>query len=191
MSTSHPESRSPCGAATERSCRCYGRLGRRKLPRPGRFGLPAGSCNQKLTLVTYDRRTIPPLLKDWAEEGRPHAGVIFVDEKDHLPRRHRRFGSIPGSLDERSMRLGLDQQNLFLTPSRNRVPQGRLNFSPGRSPGLGGTLEKSRRDALRNVERRARLRRTEKALIRDCFLPIRERDSSFIPHVFLITQAAT
>ncbi len=36
---------------------------------------------QKLTLVTYDRRTIPPLLKDWAEEGRQHAGVIFVDEK--------------------------------------------------------------------------------------------------------------
>jgi hypothetical protein len=36
---------------------------------------------QKLTLVTYDRRTIPPLLKAWAEEGRQHAGVIFVDEK--------------------------------------------------------------------------------------------------------------
>ncbi len=36
---------------------------------------------QKLTLVTYDFRTIPPLLKDWAEEGRPHGGVIFVDEK--------------------------------------------------------------------------------------------------------------
>ena len=36
---------------------------------------------QKLTLVTYDRRTIPPLLKDWAEAGRQHAGVNFVDEK--------------------------------------------------------------------------------------------------------------
>jgi hypothetical protein len=36
---------------------------------------------QRQTLVTYDRRTIPPLLKTWAEEGRPHAGVIFVDEK--------------------------------------------------------------------------------------------------------------
>jgi len=40
---------------------------------------------QKLTLVTYDRRTIPPLLKDWAEEGRHHAGVIFVDEKTISP----------------------------------------------------------------------------------------------------------
>src|ERR1700678_1473839 len=36
---------------------------------------------QELTLVTYDRRTIPPLLKNWAEEGREHGGVIFVDEK--------------------------------------------------------------------------------------------------------------
>jgi hypothetical protein len=40
---------------------------------------------QKLTLVTYDRRTIPPLLKDWAEEGRHYAGVIFVDEKTISP----------------------------------------------------------------------------------------------------------
>jgi hypothetical protein len=36
---------------------------------------------QVLTLVTYDRRTIPPLLKAWAEEDRKHGGVIFVDEK--------------------------------------------------------------------------------------------------------------
>jgi len=36
---------------------------------------------QGLTFVTYDRRTIPPLLKSWAEEERTHGGVIFVDEK--------------------------------------------------------------------------------------------------------------
>jgi len=40
---------------------------------------------QRLTLVTYDRRTIPPLLKTWAEEGRHHAGVVFVDEKAVSP----------------------------------------------------------------------------------------------------------
>lgn len=40
---------------------------------------------QRLTLVTYDRRTIPPLLKTWVEEGRRHGGVIFVDEKTILP----------------------------------------------------------------------------------------------------------
>ena len=33
------------------------------------------------TLVTYARRTIPPLLKTWAEAGQDHGGVIFIDEK--------------------------------------------------------------------------------------------------------------
>jgi hypothetical protein len=38
-----------------------------------------------LTLVTCDRRTIPPLLKSWAEAGIRHGGVIFVDEKTISP----------------------------------------------------------------------------------------------------------
>jgi hypothetical protein len=40
---------------------------------------------QGLTLVTYDRRTIPPLLKTWAEQERTHGGVVFVDEKTISP----------------------------------------------------------------------------------------------------------
>ena len=40
---------------------------------------------QGLTLVTYDRRTIPPLHKTLAEEGRTHSGVVFVDEKTISP----------------------------------------------------------------------------------------------------------
>jgi hypothetical protein len=53
----------------------------------GRFlGLPdhlilEEAAAQNLTLVTYDRKTIPPLLKRWAEEGRNHGGVVFVDGK--------------------------------------------------------------------------------------------------------------
>jgi hypothetical protein len=43
------------------------------------------AATQGLTLVTYDRRTIPPLLKTWAEEGRTHGGVVFVDEKTISP----------------------------------------------------------------------------------------------------------
>ena len=43
------------------------------------------AAKQSLTLVTYDRRTIPPLLKLWAEEERTHGGVIFVDEKTISP----------------------------------------------------------------------------------------------------------
>ena len=57
----------------------------------GQFlGQPDSACLQEaaakgLTLVTYDRRTIPPVLKAWGEEGRSHGGVIFVDEKTIPP----------------------------------------------------------------------------------------------------------
>jgi hypothetical protein len=40
---------------------------------------------QELTLVTYDRSAISPVLKEWIEEGIPHGGVIFVDEKTIPP----------------------------------------------------------------------------------------------------------
>ena len=43
------------------------------------------AAGQGLTFVTYDRRTIPPLLKAWAEEKRRHGEVIFVDEKTISP----------------------------------------------------------------------------------------------------------
>ena len=36
---------------------------------------------QKQTLVTYDLKTIPPLLKTWMEAGHAHGGVVFVDNK--------------------------------------------------------------------------------------------------------------
>jgi predicted nuclease of predicted toxin-antitoxin system len=36
-------------------------------------------------LVTYDCRTIPLLLKAWAEEGRSHAGIVFVDSRTIRP----------------------------------------------------------------------------------------------------------
>jgi hypothetical protein len=39
----------------------------------------------KFTLVTYDLRTIPPLLKSWSEQSRSHAGVIFIDDKTIPP----------------------------------------------------------------------------------------------------------
>lgn len=43
------------------------------------------AANRRLTLVTYDRNTISPLLKEWVEEGIAHSGVIFVDEKTISP----------------------------------------------------------------------------------------------------------
>jgi hypothetical protein len=49
------------------------------------FAFLEKAAAQGLTLVTYDRRTIPLLLKAWAEEERNHGGVIFVDEKTVAP----------------------------------------------------------------------------------------------------------
>jgi len=36
---------------------------------------------QKLTLVTFDLRTIPPLLRSWAEQGIDHGGILLADER--------------------------------------------------------------------------------------------------------------
>jgi predicted nuclease of predicted toxin-antitoxin system len=34
-----------------------------------------------LTLVTYDQRTIPPLLAELYADGENHAGVVFIDDQ--------------------------------------------------------------------------------------------------------------
>jgi hypothetical protein len=39
----------------------------------------------QLTLVTYDTRTIVPLLKNWGEQGIAHGGVVFVDHLTVAP----------------------------------------------------------------------------------------------------------
>lgn len=43
------------------------------------------AAEEGLVLVTFDQRTIPPLLKAWAEAGRSHGGVIFVDYRTLPP----------------------------------------------------------------------------------------------------------
>jgi hypothetical protein len=48
-----------------------------------------------LTMVTYDQRTIPPLLGRLAERGISHGGVIFVD---HHTIRSNDFGGLGRSL---------------------------------------------------------------------------------------------
>lgn len=46
---------------------------------------------ERRVFVTYDQRTIPGLLRRWAMEERPHAGVIFGDS-DSVP------GNDPGAV---------------------------------------------------------------------------------------------
>ena len=43
--------------------------------------LLAAAHRQRLTLVTYDQRTIVPLLKSWGEQDIEHGGVILVDAR--------------------------------------------------------------------------------------------------------------
>ena len=44
-----------------------------------------GAAEDGLTLVTYDLKTIPPLLVEWAASDRRHGGVIFVDDRSISP----------------------------------------------------------------------------------------------------------
>jgi hypothetical protein len=39
------------------------------------------AAEDTLALVTFDLSTIVPILRVWVEEGRSHAGVIFIDDK--------------------------------------------------------------------------------------------------------------
>jgi hypothetical protein len=61
------------------------------------------AAKRGLTLVTYDRRTIPPLLKTWTEEDRAHGGVVFVDEKTISPAD---IGGLVGALSRLSKDAG-------------------------------------------------------------------------------------
>ena len=36
---------------------------------------------ENITLVTYDRQTIPPVLREWGISGIAHGGVLFVDNR--------------------------------------------------------------------------------------------------------------
>ena len=63
----------------------HGGVGRRRFSGPTDSACLQDAARRGLTLVTYDRRTIPLLLKTWAEEERTHAGVVFVDEKTISP----------------------------------------------------------------------------------------------------------
>jgi hypothetical protein len=74
----------------------------------------AQAATQRLTLLTYDRRTIPPLLKVWAEEGRSHGGIIFVDEKTISPADTRRLLRALSQLARESERWDWTNRVCFL-----------------------------------------------------------------------------
>ena len=40
---------------------------------------------EQLTLITYDQKTIPPILVQWGQTSINHAGVIFIDYRSIPP----------------------------------------------------------------------------------------------------------
>ncbi len=57
--------------------------------------LLAEAHRHKLTLVTYDVASIAPLLRSWAEQGIPHSGGVFIDDKTFRPNH---FGGLARAL---------------------------------------------------------------------------------------------
>ena len=40
---------------------------------------------EQLTLITYDQKTIPPILVEWGQANIDHTGIIFVDYRSISP----------------------------------------------------------------------------------------------------------
>lgn len=43
--------------------------------------LLAAAMREDRILVTYDLKTIPALLREWADIGQPHAGIVLIDDQ--------------------------------------------------------------------------------------------------------------
>lgn len=67
-----------------------------------------------LTLVTYDRRTVVPLLKDWAERGISHGGVVFVSMRTLAPNDFRGLTNALLRLWESERRVDWTNRVVFL-----------------------------------------------------------------------------
>jgi len=78
------------------------------------------ACYEERRLwLTYDQQTIPDLLRQWAAEERPHAGVIFGDRNTVPPNDAR---AVAAAVAELAAELGsVDTTNLvrYLRPPRS------------------------------------------------------------------------
>ncbi len=69
-----------------------------------------------LTLVTYDQRTIAPMLMTWYQLGRTHAGVIFVDQHSIAPNDIGGLVRALIRLQNREGELDWDDRVIYLRP---------------------------------------------------------------------------
>ena len=69
-------------------------------------------------LVTYDQRTIPPLLRAWGELGRSHGGAVLVDHRTIPPNDIGGLVRALGELDRGLGRLDWTSRTVFLERPR-------------------------------------------------------------------------
>ena len=76
------------------------------------------AARQAMTLLSFDLKTIPPLLRAWGERGIDHGGVIFVDHKSFA--QNDTSGISKALIDLWELQGALDWKNrsFFLTPRR-------------------------------------------------------------------------
>ncbi|MGK7936728.1 MAG: DUF5615 family PIN-like protein [Xenococcaceae cyanobacterium] len=43
------------------------------------------AAKEELTFITYDQKTIPPILFEWGQANINHAGVVFIDYRSITP----------------------------------------------------------------------------------------------------------
>lgn len=76
------------------------------------------AARQAMTLLTFDLKTIPPLLRAWGERGIDHGGVIFVDHKSFAQNDTSGLSKALADLWELQGKLDWKNRCFFLTPRR-------------------------------------------------------------------------
>jgi len=76
------------------------------------------AARQAMTLLTFDLKTIPPLLRIWGERGIDHGGVIFVDNKSFAQNDVSGISKALAALWEFQRNLDWKNRCFFLTPTR-------------------------------------------------------------------------
>lgn len=76
------------------------------------------AASQAMTLVTFDLKAIPPLLRAWGERGIDHGGVIFVDNKSFAENNISGISKALAELWEIRGKHDWRNRCFFLTPRR-------------------------------------------------------------------------
>ena len=76
------------------------------------------ASRQAMTLLSFDLKTIPPLLRAWGERGIDHGGVIFVDNKSFAQNDVSGISKALSELWQLQSKLDWTNRCFFLTPGR-------------------------------------------------------------------------